>query len=146
MAISPKIPGAEAVANACNFTQRIIGYINAPAIWQHVVEEAPEEITDLAAYQEKRELMCNGLAATGYVVQKPQGAFYVFLKTPVPDDLAFSKILQEEGVLAVPGTGFGRSGYVRLSLTVPRDTILRSLPAFGRALQKQAALLKQGPA
>jgi aspartate aminotransferase len=136
LAISPRIPGAEALSNACNFTNRILGYINAPAIWQHVVAEAPEEITDLPAYQEKRELMCNGLAKLGYAVRKPQGAFYVFLKTPMPDDLAFARILQEEGILAVPGSGFGRGGYVRLSLTVPRETIVRSIPAFGRALKK----------
>lgn len=136
LAISPRIPDADALANACNFTNRILGYINAPAIWQHVVEEAPEEITDLAAYQEKRDLMCTGLTELGYEVRKPQGAFYIFLKTPVPDDLAFSRTLQEEGVLAVPGSGFGRRGYVRLSLTVPRDTIVRSLSAFGRALKK----------
>jgi aspartate aminotransferase len=142
LAISPKIPGAEAVANACNFTQRILGYINAPAIWQHVVEEAPEEITDLAAYQEKRDIMCSGLAALGYEVRKPEGAFYIFLKTPIPDDLAYAKVLQEEGVLAVPGSGFGRGGYVRLSLTVSRDTIVRSLPAFGRALQKKSVRSK----
>jgi aspartate aminotransferase len=136
LAISPRIPGAEALSNACNFTNRILGYINAPAIWQNVVAEAPEEITDLAAYQEKRELMCNGLAERGYEVRKPQGAFYVFLKTPMADDLAFARILQEEGVLAVPGSGFGRGGYVRLSLTVPRETIVRSLPSFGRAMKK----------
>ena len=136
LAISPRIPEAEALSNACTFTNRILGYINAPAIWQLVAAEAPEEITDLAAYQEKRELLCNGLAKLGYDVRKPQGAFYIFLKTPVPDDLAFSRVLQEEGVLAVPGRGFGRNGYVRLSLTVPRETIVRSLPAFGRALQR----------
>jgi aspartate aminotransferase len=136
LAISPRIPGAEALSNACNFTNRILGYINAPAIWQHVVAEAPEEITDLAVYHEKRELMCAGLAKLGYDVRKPQGAFYVFLKTPITDDLAFARILQEEGVLAVPGSGFGRGGYIRLSLTVPRETIVRSLPSFGRALKK----------
>jgi aspartate aminotransferase len=140
LAISPRISSADALANACNFTNRILGYINAPAIWQLVVAEAPEEITDLAAYQEKRDLMCDGLASLGYEVQKPQGAFYVFLRTPIKDDLAFSRVLQEEGVLAVPGTGFGRGGYIRLSLTVPRDTIVRSLPAFGRAIEKLPAL------
>jgi aspartate aminotransferase len=140
LAISPRIPGAEALSNACTFTNRILGFINAPAIWQLVAAEAPEETTDMVAYQEKRELMCNGLAKLGYEVRKPQGAFYVFLKSPIADDLAFSRILQDEGVLAVPGGGFGRGGYVRLSLTVPRDTIIRSLPAFGRALQKQQAL------
>ena len=72
----------------------------------------------------------------GYEVRKPRGAFYIFLKTPVPDDIAFVRALQAEGVLAVPGSGFGRKGYIRLSLTVPRETIVRSLPAFARAAER----------
>jgi aspartate aminotransferase len=136
LAISPRLPGAEELGHACTFTNRILGFINAPAIWQLVTLEAPDELPDLAAYREKRELICEGLAKVGYEVRKPQGAFYIFLKSPIPDDLAFVRILQAEGVLAVPGSGFGRGGYVRLSLTVPRETILRSLPAFARALRK----------
>jgi aspartate aminotransferase len=66
-------------------------------------------------------------------VRKPEGGYYVFLKTPIPDDVAFIRLLLNEGVLAVPGTGFGRSGYLRLSMTVPLDTIERALPAFRRA-------------
>ena len=136
LAVSPRLPGADALSNACNFTNRVLGFINAPAIWQLVSAEAPDESTDMAIYQEKRDLMCDGLAQIGYAVSKPQGAFYVFLKTPIPDDLEFVRVLQAEGVLAVPGRGFGRSGYIRLSLTVPRETITRSLPAFARALTK----------
>jgi aspartate aminotransferase len=136
LAISPRLPGADALSNACTFTNRILGFINAPAIWQLVSAEAPDESTDMAIYQDKRDLMCDGLARIGYNVRKPQGAFYVFLQTPIPDDLRFVRILQEEGVLAVPGSGFGRSGHIRLSLTVPRETIVRSLPAFARGLEK----------
>ena len=136
LAISPKLPGAEALANACTFTNRVLGFINAPAIWQLVIAEAPEEMPDLTTYQDKRDLMCSGLAETGYEVHKPAGAFYVFPKTPIVDDVAFVRILQSEGVLAVPGSGFGRGGYIRLSLTVPRETIVRSMPAFARALAK----------
>ena len=136
MAISPKLPGAEALSHACTFTNRILGFINAPAIWQLVTAEAPEEFPDLSMYQDKRDLMCDGLAQIGYEVHKPEGAFYVFPKTPIADDVAFVRILQAEGVLAVPGSGFGRAGYIRLSLTVPRDTIVRSMPAFARALAK----------
>jgi aspartate aminotransferase len=136
LAISPRLPGAANLGHACTFTNRILGFINAPAIWQLVTAEAPEELPDLAIYQDKRDLMCNGLAEIGYEVNKPQGAFYVFLKTPIPDDLAFVRILQAEGVLAVPGSGFGRGGYTRLSLTVPRETIERSMAAFARALAK----------
>jgi aspartate aminotransferase len=136
LAISPRLPGADALGNACTFTNRILGFINAPAIWQLVSAEAPDESTDMAIYQEKRDLMCDGLARIGYDVCRPQGAFYVFLKTPIPDDIRFIRILQDEGVLAVPGSGFGRGGYIRLSLTVPRETIARSLPAFERTLAK----------
>ncbi len=136
LAISPRLPGAIELSHACIFANRVLGYINAPAIWQLVILEAPEELPDLAGYQEKRDLLCDGLARMGYQVNKPQGAFYVFLKTPIPDDLEFVRLLQTEGVLAVPGRGFGRGGYIRLSLTVSRETIIRSLPAFARALQK----------
>jgi aspartate aminotransferase len=138
LAISPRLPGADALSNACTFTNRILGFINAPAIWQLVSAEAPDESTDMAIYQEKRDLMCDGLARIGYDVRKPQGAFYVFLKTPIPDDIEFLRILQDEGVLVVPGSGFGRGGYIRLSLTVPRETIMRSLPAFERAFAKKS--------
>ncbi len=135
LAISPQLPGAEDLCQACTFTNRILGYINAPAIWQLVTSQAPEELPNLSVYQEKRALLCDGLAQIGYEVRKPQGAFYVFLKTPIQDDMAFVRILQAEGVLAVPGTGFGRSGYIRLSLTVPRETIVNALPSFARALK-----------
>jgi aspartate aminotransferase len=136
IAISPGIPGAEDLIHACTFTNRILGFINAPAIWQLVTAEAPEELPNLGIYREKRDLMCDGLAKIGYEVRKPQGAFYVFLKTPIADDVAFVRLLQTEGVLVVPGSGFGRGGYVRLSLTVPRETIINSLPSFARALAK----------
>ena len=136
LAISPKQPEAEALSHACTFTNRILGFINAPAIWQLVINESPEVVPDLSLYQDKRDLMCNSLVDIGYELHKPEGAFYVFPKTPIADDVAFVRILQAEGVLAVPGSGFGRAGYIRLSLTVPRETIERSMPAFARALAK----------
>jgi len=136
LAISPKIAEAGALFEACVFTNRVSGFVNAPAIWQHVVAEAPDESSDMGLYHEKRDILCDGLLKLGYELRKPRGAFYVFPKTPIPDDAAFVQLLQEEGVLAVPGSGFGRGGYIRLSLTVPLDTITRSLPSFGRVLDK----------
>jgi aspartate aminotransferase len=136
LAISPRLPEAAALSQACTFTNRILGFINAPAIWQLAIAEAPDAGPDLEIYREKRALLCDGLARAGYEVSKPAGAFYLFLKTPIPDDMEFTRILTNEGVLAVPGRGFGRSGYIRLSLTVSRDTIVRSLPFFGKAIQK----------
>jgi aspartate aminotransferase len=134
LAISPRLPEWDALRHACTFTNRILGYINAPAIWQRVVAEAGDATIDVRAYQEKRDLLCSALQRFGYDAPRPQGAFYVFPRTPVPDDLAFIRVLLEQGILAVPGSGFGRRGYFRLSLTVPRETIERALPGFERAI------------
>lgn len=71
----------------------------------------------------------------GYEVCKPEGGYFVFLKTPIPDDVTFVNQLLKQGVLAVPAVGFGRAGYIRLSITASIDVIERSLPAFERALR-----------
>jgi len=136
LAISPRLPEAEALRNACIFSNRILGFINAPAIWQRVIAETIDTQVDVASYQEKRDLMCEGLKRAGYAVLTPEGTFYLFPRTPIPDDVAFIRMLIEEGVLAVPGTGFGRRGYMRLSMTVPRRTIEGSFSGFARALEK----------
>ncbi len=130
LALSPRLPDVAALRGACTFTNRILGFINAPAIWQWVIAEALDATVDVSAYQEKRDLLCNALARIGYEVNKPEGTFYIFLKTPIPDDIAFVRMLISEGILAVPGAGFGRSGYMRLSLTVPREMIEKSIAGF----------------
>ena len=136
LAIPPHLSDAAALRNACTFAIRILGYINATALWQLVVAQVPEVTVDVAGYQAKRDLLCDALNRMGYDAPRPQGSFYVFPKTPISDDLAFIRALQEEGILAVPGTGFGRSGYMRLSLTIPQPDIPRALPGFERALRK----------
>lgn len=135
LAISPRIPEWDELRNACTFTNRILGFINAPAIWQWAIAEALDATIDVAAYQRKRDLLCDGLAAAGYRVRKPQATFYVFAETPIEDDIRFIGLLAREGVLAVPGSGFGRSGYMRLSLTTAENTIIASLPAFARVIK-----------
>jgi aspartate aminotransferase len=133
LAIPPHVPGAADLRAACTVANRILGYINAPAIWQWVVGAVPDATVDIAQVQERRDLLCNALSAMGYDAPRPQGGFYVFPKTPDPDDIAFIGRLQQEGILAVPGTGFGKPGYMRLSLTIPLESIRRSLPGFERA-------------
>jgi aspartate aminotransferase len=135
LALSPLLPDRDQLRGACAFANRILGYINAPAIWQRVILETLDETLDPAAYEEKRNLLCDALEKIGYDVRRPEGAFYIFLKTPIPDDLAFIALLAAEGVLAVPGTGFGRSGYIRLSLTLPLQQVRRSIPGFERAFR-----------
>jgi aspartate aminotransferase len=89
---------------------------------------------DVGLYQAKRDLLCDALTRMGYQVSRPAGAFYAFPRTPIADDVAFIRVLLKEGILAVPGSGFGRPGHIRLSLTVATETIRASLPGFERAL------------
>jgi len=136
LAISPRLEEAAALANACTFAHRILGYINASAIWQRVVSLEPDATVDVSLYQAKRDRLCGALQSMGYDAPRPEGSFYVFPRSPIPDDVAFIGVLQEEGILAVPGSGFGRGGYMRLSLTISAAEIDRSLPGFERAIRK----------
>jgi aspartate aminotransferase len=133
LALSPQLEDAALLRGACAFCNRTLGFINAPAIWQWVMLESLDATIDAAIYEHKRNVLCDALEAIGYEVRRPEGAFYIFLKTPIPDDIAFTKLLAEQGVLAVPGTGFGRSGYIRLSLTIPLQRIEGSIGGFRRA-------------
>jgi len=134
LALSPQLEDAANLRRACAFSNRILGFVNAPAIWQWVIMETADESIDAAPYEHKRNVLCDALEAIGYEVRRPEGAFYIFLKTPIPDDIAFTKRLADEGVIAVPGAGFGRSGYIRLSLTIPLERIQKSIGGFQRAL------------
>ena len=136
LAFSPRMPEAAALFEACTFTSRVLGFVNAPALWQWVVAEVGDQVIDVGPYREKRDLMYEGLTRIGYQCVKPQGAFYVFPRTPIPDDVAFVRLLADEGVLTVPGSGFGMPGHIRISLTVERDTVVRALPGFARAFRK----------
>ena len=137
LALSPQLPEFSALRDACTFANRILGFINAPAIWQWVMAEAADLKIDPRPYQDKRDLLWDALTRVGYEVTKPQGTFYMFPKAPIPDDLAFVRSLMEDGILAVPGSGFGRSGYFRVSLTAPLRSIERALPGFERALHRR---------
>jgi aspartate aminotransferase len=136
LAISPRLGEIAALRDACTFANRILGFINAPAIWQLVAGAVPDVMVDVGQYQAKRDRLCDALSAMGYDAPRPQGSFYVFPKTPIPDDVEFIRRLMSEGILAVPGSGFGRAGYMRLSLTISNDDLERSLAGFGRAIAK----------
>jgi aspartate aminotransferase len=136
LAISPRLPEAAALFNACAFSNRVLGYVNAPALWQRVVTETIGVRPDIGRYQARRDRACEILAGLGYELIKPEGTFYLFPKSPLADDLTFIRFLLDEGVLAVPGSGFGRPGYFRLSLTAPESVIERSRPGFARAMER----------
>jgi aspartate aminotransferase len=117
-------------------SNRILGFVNAPALMQRAIIPLLEESVDISVYQKKRDMLCEGLSSLGYEIVKPGGAFYLFPKTPIEDDVSFVATLQEENILTVPGSGFYGPGHIRIAYCVDDRTIEKSLPGFGRALKK----------
>jgi aspartate aminotransferase len=114
-------------------TNRILGFVNAPAFMQRVVAKVPGLCVDVAPYARRRDLLSQILTEAGYRFLKPQGTFYFFPEAPGGDDLAFVSRLKQENILAVPGRGFGRAGYFRLAFCVPETVIEQAAPGFIRA-------------
>lgn len=135
LCVNPACQDADALLAACAFTIRILGFVNAPALMQRVVASLQDTTIDVGHYQRLRDLFYEGLRDAGYACKKPEGAFYLFPESPVPDDVAFVQTLMEYRILAVPGSGFGRPGYLRLAYCVDEDVVRRSLPAFAEAIQ-----------
>jgi aspartate aminotransferase len=133
VAVSPRAGAREELAAGLVLANRILGFVNAPALMQRVVANLTEVSADLTPYARRRELLCRVLAQAGYEFEKPDGAFYLFPRAPGGDDLAFVARLKAENILAVPGRGFGRSGYFRLVFCVPETTIEKAAPGFARA-------------
>lgn len=121
----------EDVCSACNVATRILGYVNAPSLMQKVVAECVDvDITEnVAIYNRNREALYKGLLDAGFECVKPEGAFYMFVKTPV-DDGEFAERAKKYNILVVPGKSFGCPGYVRIAYCVAYDTIINSLPKF----------------
>ncbi len=130
VAIGPQVEDAEGVMDGLVFCNRTLGFVNAPALMQHVVTGLQEATVDVADYQRKRDFLHTALTDMGYSVVRPQGAFYMFPRSPVPDEMDFIGELRKHNVLAVPGRGFGRSGHVRISYCVEDRTIEGSLEGF----------------
>ncbi len=135
LAVSPRIDGWERLTGATAFANRTLGFVNAPALMQRVVAQLQSVTIDLDWYRRKRDLLYNELTRMGYEVPFPGGAFYIFPKAPGGDDIAFIEKLKDNRVLVVPGTGFGRSGYFRISYCVTDDKIEGALPLFEAAIK-----------
>jgi len=140
LAVHPQASFHDDLMAAVTMTNRILGFVNAPALMQRVVAEVQGASVDVAAYARKRDLLCKGLAEAGYQFNKPAGAFYLFPKSPDPDDVQFVRALQEERILVVPGRGFGAPGYFRIAYCVSDETIVNALPGFKRVVEKASAI------
>ena len=134
--VHPRIDDHDNLLGGIILCNRILGFVNAPALMQRVVAKLQGETVDVEEYARKRELICNGLADIGYDFVKPKGTFYLMPEAPGGDDVAFVQALQEELVLAVPGSGFGLPGHFRLSFCVADETIARAMPGFERAFSR----------
>ena len=120
------------------FCNRTLGFVNAPALMQRVVARLQSVTVDVGQYESKRDLLYGRLREIGYSVVKPQGAFYMFPRSPIADDLAFSDELRQHRVLVVPGRGFGVPGHFRIAYCVTDSTIEGSIPGFRAAFQRLA--------
>lgn len=118
------------VIAAANVANRILGFVNAPSLFQKVAAECLEERTDLEYYNRNRKTLYQGLTEAGYECIKPEGAFYLFVKSPVEDEKAFCEAAKKHRILIVPGSSFGCPGYVRIAYCVAYETIVNALPGF----------------
>tara|TARA_B100001123_G_scaffold81122_2_gene92333 strand:- start:729 stop:1910 length:1182 start_codon:yes stop_codon:yes gene_type:complete len=134
IAIHPECPDKEEIIDGMVFCNRTLGFVNAPALAQHLVASLQSVTVDVSLYERKRDFLYSELIEMGYSVVRPQGAFYMFPKAPIEDDVEFVDTLKEERVLAVPGTGFGLPGYFRLSYCLNDETIEGALPGLKRAI------------
>lgn len=128
--VSPKIEDAPTIVNGLIFCTRTLGFVNAPALFQRVIAQALNAKVNTDEYKVRRDFLHDKLTNIGYTCVKPQGAFYLFPKALIPDDVEFVRHAVKYNLLLVPGSGFGAPGYFRISYCVAFQTIKNSIPAF----------------
>lgn len=127
IAINPDCPQKQQLVDGFIYCNRILGFVNAPALMQHLVKNLQDVTVSVDDYQKKRDFLYKNLVEMGYQVVKPRGAFYMFPKSPIPDDVEFVRTLQEQLVLVVPGQGFGGPGHFRISYCIDDRTLKGAL-------------------
>ena len=135
IAVNPGIAALDEVMAGLTLCNRILGFVNAPALMQRAIACLGGVRVDVEMYRKKRDILCEGLASVGYPVVKPEGAFYLFLRTPIDDDVRFSSALQEKRILTVPGSGFFGPRHIRIAYCVDDATILGAIDGFGEVLK-----------
>lgn len=133
VAISPSLKDVDLLVSAMTISIRVLGFVNAPALFQRVAGKFQRTSVSIQDYEKKRDTLYAILMEAGFECVKPQGAFYMFPKSPIPDELEFVRTLQqEERIMVVPGRGFGREGYFRIAYCVPMEKILKAREGFLR--------------
>lgn len=139
LAANPRMATVMQFMEGAVFSNRVLGFVNAPALMQRLVAKLQNESVDIAEYQAKRDLLVNELSDMGFSMVKPDGAFYLFPQSPLASDVDFVKLAQKHHILLVPGAGFGAPGFFRIAYCVEKEMIQRSLPAWS-ALAREAGL------
>lgn len=132
LAANPAMDEVERFIEGAIFCNRVLGFVNAPALMQRLVASLQHESVDVSDYQFKRDLLYNHLTGLGFSMVKPGGGFYLFPRSPLVDDVAFIRLAQQHNILLVPGSGFGAPGYFRIAYCIDTAIIERSLPAWER--------------
>jgi aspartate aminotransferase len=140
IALHPQLPEKEQLYKAMVLANRILGFVNAPALMQRAVAQMqPHWRVDMSVYSQRRDAFCTVLEAAGMDFLRPKGGFYLFPQTPI-DEVRFCQLLLEEKILAVPGRGFGREGHIRLAFCVEEQTIKRAQAGFQRVMERAESL------
>ncbi len=136
IALHPEAEDRQAIQDGLALTTRILGFVNAPALMQRILPHLEGATVSVETYQNLRDLFYEALTGMGFEIVRPQGAFYMFPQSPLPDDVEFVKCAQEERVLLVPGSGFGCPGYFRVSYCFSEEMIRRSFPYFEKLARR----------
>lgn len=136
LVLPDSLDDAEEVKMGASIANRLLGFVNAPSLMQKAVARCLDEKADVAYYDRNRRVLYDALDSYGFDCIRPQGAFYLFMKTPTEDEREFVAAAKEEHILAVPMRGFGCPGYVRLAYCTSYETVCASLPAFERLARK----------
>ena len=136
LVIPDEMEDSETVITAAGIANRILGSVNAPSLMQKVIARCVDAEVDVAAYDKNRKALYQGLTDCGFQCVKPEGAFYLFVKSPIPDEKEFCEAGKKYNILMVPGSSFACPGYVRLAYCVSHETILNSLPRFRKLAEE----------
>jgi aspartate aminotransferase len=134
IALNPACQEVDSLMSGFTLCNRILGFVNAPALMQRLVARLRGVAVDVSTYKRRRDLLMDGLSGAGYEYAIPQGAFYLFCRSPIEDDVEFVRHLQRYNILVVPGSGFGGPGYFRIAYGVQESVIEKAIPKFKEAL------------